>query len=175
MVAWGKCSRVFWCDTLSLGERFLIFGKIILPSKCRGLLSQRLVSHPTRLGYSVPPLLERQILHWMKIIWTYSYSITNKMHLSLKLFIFVKRSTCLGRFSVNHQEIKTAYAATGMSNSRCYLLLSRTRWNESFISSPIAVGSSGWLTCTCCCIRSFELLMMAGKPSETCRAFYKNK
>jgi len=44
----------------------------------------------------------------------HSYSTTNKMHLFLKLFILVKRSTYFGRFSVHHQEFQTARTATGI-------------------------------------------------------------
>jgi len=43
-----------------------------------------------------------------------SYSTTNKMYLFVKLFILVNRSTCFGGLSVHHQELKTAYTATGM-------------------------------------------------------------
>ena len=44
----------------------------------------------------------------------YSCSTANKMHQFLKLFILVKHSTCFGRFSTHHQELKTAHTATGI-------------------------------------------------------------
>ena len=42
----------------------------------------------------------------------------------LNLFISVRRSTCFRRFSVHHQEHRTAHTA---SDRYCYLLLSRPR------------------------------------------------
>jgi len=51
------------------------------------------------------------------------------------------------------------------------LLLSGTRWNRSSISSPIAAGSSGCLTYTCCCIHNFELLVMDGKTVRNVERF----
>jgi len=73
---------------------------------------------------------------------TYSYRTTNKIHLFLKLFVLVKRSTCSGR---------------------------------SFHPSSEAQNCTHGNRHACCRVCSFELLMMDGKTSETCKAFYKNK
>jgi len=60
----------------------------------------------------------------------YSYSTTNKMHLFLKLFIRVKRSTCFGRsFRPSSRAQNCTYGNRHMSNSCCYLLLAGTKWN----------------------------------------------
>ena len=80
----------------------------------------------------------------------YSYSTTSKMHLFLKLFILLKRSTCFGRsFRPSSGAQNCTYGNKHMSNSCCYLLL--------------AAGSSSCLTYSCCRMCSFELLMMDGK------------
>jgi len=71
-----------------------------------------------------------------------SYSTTNKMHLFLKLFILVKRSTCFGRsFRPSSGAQNCIYGNRHMSNSCC----------------------SSCLTYACCRICSFELLMMDGR------------
>jgi len=135
-------------------------------------------------------------LNWLKIYLTfigpciviYSYSITNKTHLSLTLF-FVKRSTCFGLSfrpsSGAHNYVYSKYT----SNSCCYLLLiiyscktlymfrtvfpstircSKLRIQQRYMSNSccyllLAAGSSSCLTYACCCIRSYELLMVDGK------------
>jgi len=89
----------------------------------------------------------------------HSYSTTNKMHLFLKLFILVKRSTCFGRsFRPSPGAKNCIYGIRHTSNS-CGCL--------AYLCVPIrmpeavcAVLSSWWRT---------------ERPSETCRAFYKNK
>jgi hypothetical protein len=54
----------------------------------------------------------------------YSYSKTNQMHLFLKLFILVKRSTCFGwSFRPSSGAQDCTYSNRHMSNSCCYLLL----------------------------------------------------
>ena len=68
----------------------------------------------------------------------YSYSTTNQMYQSLKIFILVKRCTYFGRLSIHHQELKTAYTATSVcETARCYLLLSGTRWNCGALPSGL--------------------------------------
>jgi len=84
------------------------------------------------------------------------------MHLFLTLFILVKRSTCFGRsFRPSSGAQDCTYSNRNMSNSCCYLLLVRTRWN-----SPLAAGSSSYLTYACCFTCSLELLMMDGKTIQ---------
>jgi len=62
------------------------------------------------------------------------HSKTNKMHLFLELFIFVKHSTCFGwSFRPSSGAQDCTYSKRHMSNSCCYLLLSGTRWNVSQI------------------------------------------
>jgi hypothetical protein len=62
-----------------------------------------------------------------------------------------------------------------MSNSCCYILLSGMRWNFSSSSSPIAAGSSSCLTYTIAVYAVLSSWWWTERPSETCRAFYKNK
>ena len=89
----------------------------------------------------------------------YSYSTSNKMHLFLKLFILVKRSTCFGRsFRPSSGAQHCTYGNRNMSNSCWYVMLVGTKWNV-----PLAARSSSCLTYACCRMCSFELLMMDGK------------
>jgi hypothetical protein len=53
----------------------------------------------------------------------------------LKLFIYVKHSTCFGGLSVHHQELKTAHTATGICQTAAANCL-------------LAAGSSNRLTYT---------------------------
>ena len=99
----------------------------------------------------------------------YCCSTTNKMHLILELFILVKHSTCFG-LSVHHQELKTAYTATTYVKQ---LLLSGMRWSS--ISSPITAVNSSCLTYTVAVYEALSSWWWTERPSETCRAFYKNK
>jgi len=55
-----------------------------------------------------------------------SYRTTNKMHLFLKLFILVKRSTCFWRSFRSSGAQNWTYGNRRMSNSCCYLLLAGT-------------------------------------------------
>ena len=60
----------------------------------------------------------------------FSYSTTKKMHLFLKSFILVKRSTCFGRFFRPTSGAENCtYGNMHMSNSCCYLPLAGTKWN----------------------------------------------
>jgi len=98
------------------------------------------------------------------------------MHLFLKLFILVKYSACFGRsFRPSSGAQDCIYSNRHVSNRCYYLLLAGISWNCSktnkmhlflncsSISSPVAAGSSSGLTYACCCMCSFELLMMDGK------------
>ena len=83
----------------------------------------------------------------------------------LNLFISVRRSTCFRRGSPSIiRRSNCAYSVRHLSDRYCYLL-------------PAWTGcSSIGLTNTWRSMCSFELLMMDGiKPSETCRASYRNK
>jgi hypothetical protein len=94
----------------------------------------------------------------------YSYSTTKKMHLFLKLFILVKRSTCFKRsFRLSSGAQNCTYGKRRTSNSCCHLLLVGTKWNCSSILSPLAAGSSSCLMYACCHMCSFELKMTGGK------------
>ena len=88
----------------------------------------------------------------------YYFSTTNKMHLFLKLFILVKRSAFGRSFRPSSGAQNCTYSNKHMSNSCCYLLL--TASTSSCLTYACAVLSSWWWT---------------ERPSETRRAFYKNK
>jgi len=65
----------------------------------------------------------------------YSCSTTNKMHLFLKIFIIVKRSTCFGRsFCPSSGAQNCVYSNRYMSNSCCYR-------GRDVPSEPVAVWS----------------------------------
>ena len=106
----------------------------------------------------------------------YYYSTTNKMHLlsqiiySCKtLYMFRTVSPSITRSS--KLRIQQRY----VSNSCCYLLLSGMRWNFSSISSLIAAGSSSCLTFLVAVYAVLSSWWWMERPSETFRAFYKNK
>jgi hypothetical protein len=66
--------------------------------------------------------------------------------------------------SVHHQDLKIVCTATSICQTATATCCYQGRdGNCSSISSPIAAGSIGCLTYTCCCIRNFELLVMDGK------------
>jgi hypothetical protein len=104
----------------------------------------------------------------------YSYSTTNNMHLlpqiiySCKmLYMFLMVFPSIIRSSI--LRIQQCI----MSNSCCYQLLSGMRWNS--ILSPIAGGSISCLTYTVAVYAVLSSWWWMERPSETCRAFYKNK
>jgi len=105
----------------------------------------------------------------------YSYSTTNKMH-PLSQIIYSCKTLYMFRkvFPSIIRSSKLRIQQRYMSNSCCYLLLSGMRWN-SFISSPIAAGSSRCLTYTVAVYAVLSSWWWTERPSETCRAFYKNK
>jgi len=95
----------------------------------------------------------------------YSYSTTNKMHLFLKLFILVKCSTCFRQpFRPSSGAQNCTYGNRHKSHSCCYLLLAGTKWNS--ILSLLTAGSISCVTYACCCMCSFELLMMDRKTIQ---------
>ena len=57
------------------------------------------------------------------------------MHLFLKLFILVKRSTCFGGLSVHHQELETGHTATGI-----YVKLTLQGWVKLVMNVYIAAA-----------------------------------
>jgi hypothetical protein len=63
----------------------------------------------------------------------------------LKLFILVKLCTCFG-LSVHHQELKTKYTATVYVKQLLLPAAIGDEMERSSISSPIAAGSSSFLT-----------------------------
>ena len=97
---------------------------------------------------------------YISAAWYYSYSTTNKMHLFLKLFILVKRSTCFRRsFHPSSGAQNCTYSNRYMSNKQLLL--------------PAANSSCSTYTVAVCAILSSW--RWTERPSETCRAFYKNK
>ena len=85
------------------------------------------------------------------------------MHL-LSLIIYSSKTLYMfwTVFPSNIRSSKLRIQQRYMSNSCCYLLLSGMRWNwlKTYTLAAYAVLSSWWWT---------------ERPSETCRAFYKNK
>jgi hypothetical protein len=100
------------------------------------------------------------------------HSITNKMHL-LSQIIYSRKTLCIFRtvFPSIIRSSKLRIEQRYMSNSCCYLLLS----GMSSISSPIAAGNSSCLTYTVAVYAVLSSYCWKERPSETCRAFYKNK
>jgi hypothetical protein len=95
----------------------------------------------------------------------YSYSTTNKMHL-LPQIIYSCKMLCMFQtvFLSIIRSSKLCIQERYMSNSCCCLL-----------PSPIAVGSSSCLTYSIAVYTVLSSLWWVVRPSETCRAFYKNK
>ena len=92
----------------------------------------------------------------------YSYSTTNKMHLFLKLFILVKRSTCFG--GLPHPSSGAQLLCIQQQACVKQLLLPAASGDETEIH--FVPASSGCLTYACCRMCSFELLMMDGKTVQ---------
>jgi hypothetical protein len=95
----------------------------------------------------------------------YSYSTTNRMHLFLKLFILVKHATCFGRsFRPSSGAQDCTYSNRHMSKQLLLPAASEDEMESVYVwHMPVAVSTvlnSWWWT---------------GRPSETCRVFYKNK
>jgi hypothetical protein len=96
----------------------------------------------------------------------YSYSTTNKMHLFLKLFILVKRSTCFG--GLPHPSSGAQLLCIQQQACVKQLLLLAASGDEVeleliSISFPLAASSNSCLTRACCRMCSFVLLLMDGK------------
>ena len=110
----------------------------------------------------------------------------------LKLFILVKRCTCFGRSFRPSSGAQNCVYSNGICQTAaatcCYStrsLLSqiiyscKTFYMFRTVVSPIIRSSKlriqqRYVSNSCCCMCSLELLMMNGK-TEICRTFYKNK
>jgi len=81
------------------------------------------------------------------------------------IFEFIKyRSTCFGRsFRPSSGVQDCTYSIRYMSYRLVDCLLAGTRWNEIFISCPLASSQLTSMTYTSCCVYSLELLIMDGK------------
>jgi hypothetical protein len=95
-------------------------------------------------------------------------STTNKMHLLSQIIyscktLYIFRTVFLSIIRSSKPRIQQRY----MSTSCCNLLLSGMRWN--------AAGSSNCLTYIVALYAVLSPWWWAERPSETCRAFYKNK
>jgi hypothetical protein len=86
--------------------------------------------------------------------------------------MFIWSSTCFGRHTAQHQELKTALAASGFAYVRgCWTLR---------LLDPDSVQQPQRLTTfhvckTTDCYCSFELLIMGGVSPETCWTSYKHR
>jgi hypothetical protein len=82
-------------------------------------------------------------------------------------FVFVWSSTCFGRHTAHHQELKIALAASGFAHvegcwtCKCWTLSASTRSTTFHVCKTKG--------CQC----SFRFLMMGGVSPETCWASYK--
>jgi hypothetical protein len=108
-------------------------------------------------------------------IFMYSYSTTNEMHLLSQIIyscktLYMFRTVFPSIIRSSKRHLQQRY----MSNSCCYLLQSGMRRNCSSISSPIGAGSSSCLTYTVAVDAVLSSWWWTKRPSETCRAFYKN-
>ena len=103
-----------------------------------------------------------------------SYSKTNKMHQFLKLFILVKHSTCFGRFSTHHQELKTAHTATGICQTAAAASGDEMELEFHLVPASKQVVAAVWRIPVAVCV-VLSSWWWAERPSETCRVFYKNK
>ena len=121
-----------------------------------------------RENYLMRSFINLHVISIDPCIVIYSYSTTNKMHLLCQI-IYSCKTLYMFRtvFPSIIRSSKTAYTATVCVKQ---LLLSGMRWNCTS-SHP---RQQQLFDTYRCCICSFELLMME-RPSETCRAFYKNK
>ena len=92
--------------------------------------------------------------------------IANKMQQCIKIYysIFIWSSTCFGRHTAHHRELKTAPAASGFAYVR---LLDAVSVQQPNVQQPHVCK-----TRSCWC--SFELPMMGGVSPETCWASYKH-
>jgi len=98
---------------------------------------------------------------------------SNKMQQYIKIhyFIFIWSSTCFGRHTAHHQELKTALAASGFCISGRLLDL----WLlDAVRQRPVTTRSTTFHVCkTRGCQCTFRLLMMGRVSPETCWALYK--
>jgi hypothetical protein len=94
----------------------------------------------------------------------YSYSITNKMHLFLKLFILIKRSTCFGGLSFHHQELKLHIQQQAYVKQ---LLL------PAASGSCLTYACCSCLTYACCCMCSLSSWWWTERPLKHVECFIR--
>jgi len=101
----------------------------------------------------------RWVLHsWDRASFIYS-SITNKMQRYTIVFVTINALHVSGGSSAHHQELNTAYTASGI----CRAFSASYRYCQvSSNSLTTAVRSRKSSTNTRCCVCSTELLMMGG-------------
>jgi len=90
------------------------------------------------------------------------------MHMFLKLFIVVKPSTCFGKFSVCHQELKKATQQQACVKQLLLPAASRDKM------SPLAAGNISCLTYAFAVCAVSSPWWWTERPSEMFRALYKN-
>jgi len=112
----------------------------------------------------------RSLMEYLsQILASHTYCTTNKIPLLSQIIyscktLYMFRTVFPSIIRSSKLHIQQRY----MSNSCCYLLLSG-------MSSPIAAGSSSCLTYTVVVYAVLSSWWWTERPSETCRAFYKNK
>ena len=92
----------------------------------------------------------------------------------LKFFILVKRSTCFGQSCLPSSGAQKCVYSNGIWQTAAASGDKMALQNSS-ISSPLAAGSSSCLTYTVVVYAFLSSWWWTERPSETCRAFYKNK
>ena len=91
--------------------------------------------------------------------------------INIYYFMFKWGSTCFGRHTAHHRELKTALAASGFAYVRgCWTL-----WllDADSVQQPQRPTTSH-VCKTRACLSGFELLMMGGVSPETCWALFKH-
>jgi len=154
-----KCMCWFWSVThysltLNLALRYFIFTTTETKTVVRYVVSFSAVRYLTFIGPCIA---------------IYSYSTTNKMHLFLKLFILVKRSTCFGRSVRPSSGAQNCTYINGICQTAAATCCYR-EWDGT--GSKLRI-QQWYMSDSCCylllfdiyrcCIPSFELLMMSGK------------
>jgi hypothetical protein len=153
--------------------------------------------------YSV--MVEVNLIFIIPCIVIYSYCTTNKTHLLSQIIYSCKTFYMFRTvFPSIIRSLKLRIQQRYLSNKRCHLLLAEMKWNSFRIaadsstcltytvavyaflsswwwtemrwnSSSIAAGSSSCLTYTVAVCAVLSSRWWTERPSETCRAFYKNK
>jgi len=99
--------------------------------------------------------------------------IANKMQQCIKIYysMFIWSSTCFGRHTAHHQELKTALAASGFVYVKgCWTLRLLNAVSVQQPQRPANFHVCKTRGCQC----SFRFLMMGGVSPETCWASYKH-